>query len=54
MAKTPNIYKNKFHIDFYNFIQQCKDYFILFDAWGNNYVLFVITFLKKQALFQQQ
>lgn len=45
-----DVYKNKLHIDFYNFIQWYEDYFATSRFWGRNRVFFTATFLNKRAL----
>lgn len=50
-ARAPDICGSKFHIDYYNFIQQCEDYFATSEAKSVNKVSFTAIFLKDQALF---
>lgn len=52
-SRTPDFYKGKYHIDYYEFIQQCKDYFAIFGSKNCNRDFFTITFLKKKTLNQQ-
>lgn len=49
-----DVYKNKSHIDCYNFIHQCKDYFVTSKSRGRNRVPFVATFLKEKTLNRWQ
>ena len=50
----PDIYQGKTHLEYYNFFQQCKDYFATAGATGSNRVPFAATFLKDTALFRWQ
>ena len=50
-AQSPDIYRNKTHIECYNFFQQCKDYFATAGATELKQVLFAATFLKNTAMF---
>ena len=43
-ACSPNIYCVKSHIDYYNFCQQCKDYFAIARATRANRILFCLVF----------
>lgn len=45
-----DVYMNKFHIDCYNFIQQCENYFANSGSKGHNQVPFVTIFFKEKAL----
>ena len=45
-AKTPKTYSGKSHIDWYNFYQQCEDYFETSGATGMNCTPFAATFLR--------
>ena len=51
-ARFPKLYCGKTHIECYNVIQQCKDYFATAGAKRPNRVLFAATFLWEQALFR--
>ena len=53
-AWFPDIYRNKTHLECYNFFQQCEDYFATASAMGSNRVPFAATFLKDTALFRWQ
>ena len=44
-AKSSDIYCNKSHIEYYNFYQQCKNYFIIARAKIPNHILFATFFL---------
>lgn len=49
-SRVSNVYKNKFHIDYYNYITQSKDYFTTSGSKYCNWVSFVAIFLKTRAL----
>ena len=51
-ARFPEQYCGKTHIEYYNFIQQCKDHFATAGAKGPNRVPFAATFFQEQALFR--
>ena len=44
-ARFPELYRGKTHIECYNFIQQCENYFAIAGAKKPNRVLFAATFL---------
>ena len=46
-----DVYQGKIHVEYYNFFQQCKDYFATAEAKCQNQVGFAATFLKDAALF---
>lgn len=52
--KVLEVYKSKSYMNYYNFIQKCKEYFATSKFRGCNRVLFAVTFLRKKALNQQQ
>ena len=41
-------------MEYYDFIQQCKNYFATAKTKRPNHVLFAAIFLRKQALFRWQ
>ena len=51
-ACSPDIYREKFHIDCYNFCQQCEDYFAITGAIGPTRISFVVSFLQDQISFR--
>lgn len=53
-ARAPDVYRSKSHIDCYNFIEQCKDHFVMFEPRDLNQVFFAATYLNDQALFHLQ
>ena len=44
-VRFPDIYCNNSHIDYYNFCQQCEDYFAITGATELNQILFTTVFL---------
>lgn len=44
-ARFPNLYKDKTYIGYYNFCQQCENYFTVVEAKRSNYILFIMSFL---------
>lgn len=50
-SKAPNIYKNKFYIDYYNFTHLCEDYLAIFRITNYNKVLFVIDYLRIRPMY---
>ena len=44
-ARSPKIYYEKSYMDFYNFCQQCEDYFATAEATKPNQILFAVSFL---------
>ncbi len=45
-AKTPDVYRGRFHMEYYNFCQQCEDNFATCGATGPNQILFIASFLQ--------
>ena len=50
-AKLPDVYCSKFHMECYNFCQQCKDYFATARAKGPNRIPFAASFLYDHINF---
>ena len=50
----PELYRGKTHIKYYNFIEQCEDYFATAKVKRPNRIPFAATFFWKQALFWWQ
>ena len=53
-ARFPELYYSKTHIECYNFIQQCEDYFAIAGAKKPNCVPFAAIFFWEHALFRWQ
>ena len=53
-AKTPDVYRSRFHMECYNFSQQCKDYFATCGATGPNRIPFAASFLQNRINFYWQ
>ena len=51
-AKSPDVYCSKFHIECYNFCQQCEDYFATAGAKGSNHIFFATFFLCNHINFR--
>ena len=43
-ARSPDVYQEKSHIEYYNFCQQCEDYFATARARGANQIPFAASF----------
>ena len=43
-ARFPDVYHEKFHMECFNFYQQCEDYFITVEARGANQIFFAMSF----------
>lgn len=52
--RAPDVYKGKSHMDCYNFIQQCEDYFAMSGATCHNRVPFAAGYLKDRAMNRWQ
>ncbi len=50
-AKTPDIYRGRSHMEYYNFCQQCEDHFATCGAIGPNQIPFAASFLRDQINF---
>ena len=50
-AESSNIYCDKFHMEYYNFCQQFKDYFSIVKVKGLNYIFFAVFFLYNYINF---
>ena len=53
-ARFPDVYYEKSHMDYYNFCQQCEDYFATARAMGPTQILFAMSFLWDQISFRKQ
>ncbi len=53
-AKTPDIYRGSSHMEYYNFCQQCEDYFATCGATRLNQIPFAAFFLQYQINFRWQ
>ena len=53
-ARLCDVYCGKFHIECYNFCQQCEDHFVTDGAKGLNRILFVAFFLRDHINFYCQ
>lgn len=51
-AKSLDLYYGKFHMECYNFCQQCEDYFATSGAMGHKRVLFAAIFVQNRASFR--
>ena len=49
--RSPGVYCGKFHIECYNFYQQCKDYFATAGAKSYNHIPFATFFLYDRINF---
>ncbi len=54
MAKTPDVYRGRSHMEYYNFCQQCKDHFATCGAIGPNQIPFAASFLRDRINFRWQ
>ena len=50
-AKLPNVYCGKFHMECYNFCQQCEDHFATARVKGPNRIFFAASFLPYRINF---
>ena len=46
------MYRGKSHMEYYNFCQQCEDYFATDRAKGANQIPFATSFLRDQIIFR--
>ena len=53
-ARFPDVYCGKFHMDYYNFCQQCEDYFATAGATGPIRIRFAASFLRDRISFHWQ
>ena len=53
-ARSPDVYRGKSHIEYYNFCQQCKDHFATAGAKSSNRILFAASFLRDHINFRWQ
>ena len=53
-TKTPDVYRDKSHIECYNFCQQFEDHFITCGATGPNQIPFAASFLWDRINFRWQ
>ena len=53
-AHSLDVYCEKFHMDCYNFCQQCEDYFATAEAMGPTWICFTTSFLWDQISFRWQ
>ena len=51
-AKTPDVYRNRSHMECYNFCQQYKDHFATCRAVGPNRIPFATSFLRNRINFR--
>ena len=51
-ARSPDVYRGKFYIDYYNFCQQYKNYFATAWAKGPTRILFATSFLRDRISFR--
>ncbi len=51
---TPDVYRGRSHIEYYNFCQQCEDHFAIYEATGPNLIPFPASFLRDQINFRWQ
>ena len=45
-ARSLDVYRDKFHMECYNFCQQCKDHFATAGVKGPNRIFFATSFLR--------
>ena len=50
-ARSPDVYHGKSHMDYYNFCQQCEDYFATAGATRPTQILFATSFLWDRISF---
>lgn len=48
-AQNPDWYYRTFDIEYYQFIQQCENYFATAEVKSHKYIYFAISFLKKRV-----
>ena len=53
-TRSPDLYRRKSHMDYYNFCQQCEDYFATAGATGPTRILFAASFLRYRISFYWQ
>ncbi len=53
-TKTPDVYRDRSHMECYNFCQQCEDHFATCGATGPNQIPFAASFLWDQINFRWQ
>ena len=53
-AYSPDIYRGKSHMDYYNFCQQCEDYFTTSGAMGPTRIPFATSFSRDRITFRWQ
>ena len=53
-ARSPDVYRGKSHMDYYNFCQQCEDYFATAGATGPTQIPFAASFLRDRISFRWQ
>ena len=53
-ARSPDIYRGKSHMDYYNFCQQYEDYFATAEATGPTRILFATSILRDRISFHWQ
>ena len=53
-ACSPDVYRGKSHIDYYNFCQLFEGYFAIAGATGPTWIPFAASFLWKQVSFRWQ
>ena len=53
-ARSPDLYREKSHMDCYNFCQQCEDYFATAGATGPTRIPFAASFLQDRISFRWQ
>ncbi len=53
-AKTPDVNRGRFHMECYNFCQQCEDHFATCRATGPNQIPFAASSLRDQMNFHWQ
>ena len=53
-AHSLDVYRGKFHMDCYNFCQQCKNYFATAGATGPTRILFAVSFFRDRISFRWQ
>ena len=51
-ARSPDMYCEKFYMDFYNFCQQCENYFATAGAMGPTRILFTTSFFRDRISFR--
>ena len=53
-AKTPDVYRDRFHMEYYNFCQSYEDHFGTCGVTGPNRILFTAYFFWDQINFRRQ